>query len=83
MNIYSVAIVGVTGYSGREADRLLKYHPSVKVTGRFASKSDGSGIEAYAWTRSNGGSPDVVIDGDGTRRFPPDCSGACCRADSA
>ena len=61
MNIYSVAIVGVTGYSGREADRILKYHPSIKVTGRFASKSDGSGIEAYSLDAVKRAAPDVVI----------------------
>jgi N-acetyl-gamma-glutamyl-phosphate reductase len=61
MNIYSAAIVGVTGYSGREADRLLKHHPSVKVKGRFASKSDGFGIEAYALDAVKNASPDVVI----------------------
>jgi N-acetyl-gamma-glutamyl-phosphate reductase len=61
MNIYSVAIVGVTGYSGREADRILKHHPSVKVTGRFASKSDGSGIEAYSLEAVRRIRPDVVI----------------------
>ena len=61
MNIYSAAIVGVTGYSGREADRILKHHPSVKVTGRFASKSDGSGIEAYSLDAVKRAAPDVVI----------------------
>ncbi|HVQ63617.1 MAG TPA: N-acetyl-gamma-glutamyl-phosphate reductase [Terriglobia bacterium] len=61
MNIYSAAIVGVTGYSGREADRILKYHPSVKVTGRFASKSDGSGIEAYSLDAVKRAAPDVVL----------------------
>jgi N-acetyl-gamma-glutamyl-phosphate reductase len=61
MNIYSVSIVGVTGYSGREAEKILKHHPSVKVTGRFASKSDGSGIEAYALDAVKRSGPDVVI----------------------
>ena len=61
MNIYSVAIVGVTGYSGREANRILKDHPAVKVTGRFASKSDGSGIEAYALDAVKRAGPDIVI----------------------
>jgi N-acetyl-gamma-glutamyl-phosphate reductase len=61
MNIYSVSIVGVTGYSGREAEKILKHHPSVKVTGRFASKSDGSGIEAYALDAVKHSGPDVVI----------------------
>lgn len=61
MNIYSIAIVGVTGYSGREADRILQNHPSIKVTGRFASKSDGSGIEAYSVEAVKRTRPDVVI----------------------
>jgi len=61
MNIYSAAIVGVTGYSGREAERLLQHHPSVKVTGRYASKSDGSGIEAYGLDAVKRAAPDVVL----------------------
>jgi N-acetyl-gamma-glutamyl-phosphate reductase len=61
MNIYAVAIVGVTGYSGREADRILAHHPSIKVTGRFASKSDGMGIEAYSLEAVKRSKPDVVI----------------------
>jgi len=61
MNIYSVAIVGVTGYSGREADRILADHPQAKVTGRFASKSDGFGIEAYSLDAVKRAKPDVVI----------------------
>jgi N-acetyl-gamma-glutamyl-phosphate reductase len=61
MNIYSVAIVGVTGYSGREADRILAHHPSINVTGRFASKSDGFGIEAYSLEAVKRSKPDVVI----------------------
>jgi len=61
MNIYSTAIVGVTGYSGREADRILQYHPSVKVVGRYASKSDGSGVEAYSLESVRRNAPDVVL----------------------
>jgi len=61
MNIYSTAIVGVTGYSGREADRILQNHPSVKVVGRFASKSDGAGIEAYSLENIKRTAPDVVL----------------------
>jgi N-acetyl-gamma-glutamyl-phosphate reductase len=61
MNIYSAAIVGVTGYSGREAERLLARHPSVRVAGRFASKGDGAGIEAYSLDAVKQKSPDVVI----------------------
>ena len=61
MNIYAAAIVGVTGYSGREADRILRDHPSVKVTGRFASKSDGSGIEAYSLEAVKRTGADIVL----------------------
>lgn len=61
MNIYSTAIVGVTGYSGRETDRILQYHPAVKVVGRFASKSDGSGVEAYSLESVRRKAPDVVL----------------------
>src|SRR6185295_3598950 len=61
MNIYSAAIVGVTGYSGREADRILERHPSIRVTGRFASKSDGFGTEAYSLDAVMRAKPDVVI----------------------
>ena len=61
MNIYSVAIVGITGYSGRELDTLLRSHPAVRVNGRFASKSDGSGIEAYNLESVRKLKPDVVV----------------------
>jgi N-acetyl-gamma-glutamyl-phosphate reductase len=61
MHNYSVAIVGVTGYSGREADRLLKFHPSIQVSGRFTSKGDGSGIQAYSLEAVKQSRPDVVI----------------------
>jgi N-acetyl-gamma-glutamyl-phosphate reductase len=61
MNIYSVAIVGVTGYSGREADRILAHHPHVKVVGRYASKSDGLGVEAYSLDAVKRAKPDVVL----------------------
>jgi N-acetyl-gamma-glutamyl-phosphate reductase len=40
MHIYShaaAAIVGVTGYTGRELDRLLSRHPNIRVAGRFDS----------------------------------------------
>src|SRR5437762_6478417 len=61
MNNYSVAIVGVTGYSGREADRLLKSHPSIHVNGRFTSKGDGDGIQAYSLAAVKDARPDLVI----------------------
>src|SRR5215510_6784753 len=61
MNIYSTAIVGITGYSGREIDHLLKSHRSVRVTGRFASKADPSGVAAYSLEAVRASKPDVVI----------------------
>ena len=61
MHNYSVAVVGVTGYSGREVDRLLKSHPSIHVNGRFTSKGDGSEIQAYSLDAVKQCRPDVVI----------------------
>jgi len=61
MHNYSVAVVGVTGYSGREVDRLLKSHPSIHVNGRFTSKGDGSEIQAYSLAAVKQSRPDVVI----------------------
>jgi N-acetyl-gamma-glutamyl-phosphate reductase len=61
MHNYSVAVVGVTGYSGREVDRLLKSHPSIHVNGRFTSKGDGSSIQAYSLAAVKQSQPDVVI----------------------
>jgi N-acetyl-gamma-glutamyl-phosphate reductase len=61
MHNYSVAVVGVTGYSGREVDRLLKSHPSIHVGGRFTSKGDGSVIQAYSLAAIQACRPDVVI----------------------
>jgi len=61
MNIYSTAIVGVTGYSGREADRILRHHPAVKVTGRYSSKGDGAGVEAYSLEAVKRAAPEVVL----------------------
>src|SRR5438132_1860607 len=64
MHIYAhrVAIVGVTGYAGRELDRLLSSHPKIRVTGRFASKVDErSGAEAFSLERLQSTSPEVVV----------------------
>jgi len=61
MHNYSTAIVGITGYAGREADQLLKTHPTVQVRGRFASKSDSSGVEAYSLQAVKNVKPDVVL----------------------
>src|ERR1700741_5127724 len=63
MNNYArVSIVGVTGYSGRELDRLLAAHPKVQVSGRFASRTDDkSGVEAYSLEKLRAHSPDIVV----------------------
>src|SRR6266550_3821279 len=64
MNNYShrVSIVGVTGYSGQELDRLLASHPKFQVAGRFASKADEkSGAEAFSLDRLRSFSPDAVV----------------------
>jgi N-acetyl-gamma-glutamyl-phosphate reductase len=64
MNIYShrVAIVGVTGYSGQELDRLLASHPKFQIAGRFASRPDEkSGAEAFSMERLRSFSPDAVV----------------------
>ncbi|HEX4996817.1 MAG TPA: N-acetyl-gamma-glutamyl-phosphate reductase [Terriglobia bacterium] len=60
MNNYSVAIVGITGYTGRELDSLLRRHPSVVVRGRFASRSV-PGVEAYTLDAVRQARPDVVM----------------------
>src|SRR5215831_19160623 len=64
MNNYAgrVAIVGITGYTGQELDRLLKAHPKFQVTGRFASKTDEkSGAEAFSLERLRAFSPEAVV----------------------
>jgi N-acetyl-gamma-glutamyl-phosphate reductase len=64
MNIYAhrVAIVGVTGYAGRELDLLLASHSSFQVTGRFASKADEkSGAEAFNLERLASLNPEAVV----------------------
>jgi N-acetyl-gamma-glutamyl-phosphate reductase len=64
MNIYAgrVAIVGVTGYTGQELDRLLAAHPKIQVAGKFASKADEkSGAEAFSLERLKSFSPEVVV----------------------
>src|SRR5262249_46560310 len=47
--------------SGREVDNLLKSHPGIRVTGRFASKSGAAGIEAYAIQSVKDLKPDAII----------------------
>jgi N-acetyl-gamma-glutamyl-phosphate reductase len=64
MNIYSsrVAVVGVTGYTGQEVDRILASHPKFTTAGRFASKADPkSGAEAFSLDRLRALSPDAVV----------------------
>jgi len=57
-----IAIVGVTGYTGQELDRLLSRHPGFQVAGRFASKADAkSGAEAFSIDRLRSFSPDAVL----------------------
>src|SRR6266446_6186730 len=57
-----VAIVGVTGYTGQEMDRLLAAHPKIQVTGRFASKADEkSGAEPFSPERLRSFSPEAVV----------------------
>src|SRR5215470_15276279 len=64
MNNYAgrVAIVGVTGYTGQELDRLLSAHPKIQVTGKFASKADEkTGAEAFSLERLQSFAPEVVV----------------------
>jgi N-acetyl-gamma-glutamyl-phosphate reductase len=64
MNNYAgrVAIVGVTGYTGQELDRLLMVHPKIRVAGKFASKADEkSGAEAFSLERIRSFSPEAVV----------------------
>src|SRR5262245_27499729 len=64
MNKYAhrVAIVGITGYTGQELDRLLSFHPGIRVAGRFASKADErSGAEAFNLEKLRSFSPDAVV----------------------
>jgi len=57
MHIYSsrVAIVGITGYTGQELERLLARHPNITISGRFSSK------DPLTPEKLRGYSPDVVI----------------------
>src|SRR3989442_3042430 len=64
MNNYAgrVAIVGVTGYTGQEMDRLLAAHPKIQVAGKFASKADEkSGAEAFSLKRLRSFAPEAVV----------------------
>lgn len=59
---YRISVVGVTGYSGQELDRLLASHPNFRLAGRFASKADEkSGAEAFSFERLREFSPDAVV----------------------
>src|SRR5438874_3695593 len=56
------AIIGVTGYSGQELNRLLASHPKIQVAGKFASRADEkSGAEAFSFERLQAFSPDAVV----------------------
>src|SRR5437762_1649692 len=56
------AIIGVTGYSGQELNRLLASHPKIQVAGKFASRADEkSGAEAFSFERLRSFSPDAVV----------------------
>jgi N-acetyl-gamma-glutamyl-phosphate reductase len=62
MHKYSAAIVGVTGYAGRELELILEQHPQIRVNGRFASSSDpATGVEAFSIERVQDANPDVVV----------------------
>src|SRR6476660_9036451 len=57
-----IAIVGITGYTGQELDRLLSGHPKFQVAGRFASKADTkSGAEPFSIDKLRSLSPDAVV----------------------
>lgn len=57
-----MAIVGITGYTGQELDRLLAVHPKFRATGKFASKADEkSGAEAFSMERLRSFSPEAVV----------------------
>jgi len=62
MHIYSCAVVGITGYAGRELGRLLEHHPALRLSGRFASVSDpAAGVLAFSLDHLKAARPDVVI----------------------
>src|SRR5262245_17082857 len=64
MHNYSskVAIVGVTGYAGRELDARLASHSHIRVCGRFASKGDqAAGIESFSPETLRKSAPDIVV----------------------
>jgi len=61
MNNYSIAVVGVTGYAGREVDRLLKQHPAIRAAYRFASKGDSSGVQPYDLDAIRRAKPAAVV----------------------
>ncbi len=64
MNNYSakVAIVGVTGYAGRELDRILGAQSHIRVCGRFASTADPvAGIDSFSPDALRRCGPDIVV----------------------
>src|SRR5689334_4189317 len=57
-----IAIVGVTGYTGQELDRLLSVHPRFELAGLFASKAEAkSGAEEFSIERLRSFRPDAVV----------------------
>jgi N-acetyl-gamma-glutamyl-phosphate reductase len=64
MNNYArrISVVGITGYAGQELERLLRLHPKIGITGRFASKADErTGAEAFSMDRLRALEPEVVV----------------------
>ena len=64
MNNYAqrVSVVGITGYAGRELERLVAKHPKIEIAGRFASKADErAGVEAFSVESVIAHSPDIVV----------------------
>src|SRR5688572_17933349 len=59
---YRVAVVGVTGYAGRELETLLTRHTHLELCAKFASAADKTrGIEAYSPERVSALKPDAVV----------------------
>src|SRR5262245_43783236 len=64
MHNYSgaVAIVGITGYAGRELERLLSADSRIRICGRFASSADpAAGIDAFTPEALRRCSPEIVV----------------------
>jgi len=61
MHIYAAAVVGVTGYAGRELERIIAGHPQLRICGRFASFDTAAGVKAYSLERLSNSAPDIVV----------------------